>query len=64
MLFVGDDWAEDHHDIEIVDDAGQVLARKRFPEGLDGVTGLHAVPGAHDSACGHHMDAVGDDVVQ
>jgi hypothetical protein len=30
MLFIGDDWAEDHHDIEIVDDAGQVLARKRF----------------------------------
>ena len=23
MLFVGDDWAEDHHDIEIVDDDGQ-----------------------------------------
>jgi hypothetical protein len=36
MLFVGDDWAEDHHDIEIVDDAGQVLARNRFLEGLEG----------------------------
>lgn len=23
MLFVGDDWAEDHHDIEIVDEAGK-----------------------------------------
>ena len=22
MLFVGDDWAEDHHDVEIVDDTG------------------------------------------
>ena len=43
MLFVGDDWAEDHHDIEIADDTGQVLARKRFPEGLDGVTRLHAL---------------------
>ena len=20
MLFVGDDWAEDHHDVELVDD--------------------------------------------
>jgi transposase len=47
MLFVGDDWAEDHHDIEIVDDAGQVLVRKRFPEGLDGVTRLHALIGEH-----------------
>jgi hypothetical protein len=35
MLFVGDDWAEDHHNVEIVDDSGQVLARRRLPEGLD-----------------------------
>ena len=42
-VVVGDDWAEDHHDIEIADDTGQVLARKRFPEGLDGVTRLHAL---------------------
>lgn len=32
MLFVGDDWAEDHHNIEIVDDQGKILARKRVPE--------------------------------
>jgi transposase len=43
MLFVGDDWAEDHHDIEIVDEAGKVLARRRLPEGLVGVTRLHAL---------------------
>ena len=36
MLFVGDDWAEDHHDVELVDEDGTVLARKRFPEGLAG----------------------------
>ena len=23
MLFVGDDWAEDHHDVEIVDGTGK-----------------------------------------
>ena len=34
MLFVGDDWAEGHHDIEIVDDDGKRLARRRLPEGL------------------------------
>ena len=34
MLFVGDDWAEGHHDIEIVDDGGKVLVRRRLPEGL------------------------------
>ena len=35
MLFVGDDWAEDHHDIEVVDEQGRRLARPRLPEGLD-----------------------------
>jgi transposase len=43
MLFVGDDWAEDHHDVEIVDEAGKLLARRRLPEGLEGVTRLHAL---------------------
>jgi transposase len=43
MLFVGDDWAEDHHDIEIVDDDGKVLIRRRLPEGLEGVTRLHSL---------------------
>jgi transposase len=42
-LFVGDDWAEDHHDVEIVDEQGRRLARKRLPEGLDGITRLHAL---------------------
>lgn len=43
MLFVGDDWAEDHHDLEIVDEHGRRLARRRLPEGLDGVTRLHVL---------------------
>ncbi|MET8312431.1 IS110 family transposase [Micromonospora sp. NPDC005173] len=43
MLFVGDDWAEDHHDIEIVNEQGRRLARRRLSEGLDGVTRLHAL---------------------
>jgi hypothetical protein len=30
MLFVGDDWAEDHHDVEIVDAIGKVLCRRRL----------------------------------
>jgi hypothetical protein len=47
VLFVGDDWAEDHHDVEIVDDAGRRLAARRFPEGLFGLTGLHALIGEH-----------------
>ena len=43
MLFVGDDWAEDHHDIEIEDESGRRLARKRLAEGLAGMSQLHAL---------------------
>ena len=44
-LFVGDDWAEDHHDVEVMDEAGKVLARKRLPEGVAGIAQLHALVG-------------------
>jgi transposase len=44
-LFVGDDWAEDHHDVELMDEAGRVLARRRLPEGVAGMTRLHALVG-------------------
>jgi len=44
-LFVGDDWAEDHHDVEVMDEAGRVLARKRLPEGAAGMAQLHGLVG-------------------
>jgi Transposase/Transposase IS116/IS110/IS902 family len=44
-LFVGDDWAEDHHDVELMDTAGRVLARKRLPEGVAGMARLHELIG-------------------
>src|SRR5215216_7166485 len=47
VLFVGDDWAESHHDIEIEDEAGRVLARRRLPEGLAGITTLHELVAEH-----------------
>ncbi len=43
MLFVGDDWAEDHHDVEVVDETGRRLVRARLPEGLEGMSRLHAL---------------------
>ena len=46
-LFVGDDWAEDHHDVELMDAAGRVLARKRLPEGVAGMARLHELTGQH-----------------
>jgi hypothetical protein len=45
VLFVGDDWAEDHHDIELQDEAGRVLGRAKVPEGIAGIARLHAMIG-------------------
>ena len=47
MIFVGVDWAEAHHDICILDEAGEVLARKRIPDTLPGVRTLHELLGEH-----------------
>jgi hypothetical protein len=30
LLFVGDDWAEDHHDVEIQDETGRKLGARRW----------------------------------
>jgi transposase len=45
MLFVGDDWAEDHHDVEVQDATGKRLRRARLPEGVVGIGKLHALIG-------------------
>jgi transposase len=45
VLVAGDDWAEDHHDVELQDEQGRVLARARLPEGIAGITRLHALIG-------------------
>ena len=36
MIFIGDEWAEEHHDIYVMDEAGTRLASRR-PEGLTGI---------------------------
>jgi transposase len=41
MIFVGDDWAEDHHDVHVMDEAGKRLAWRRLPEGLEGIRRFH-----------------------
>jgi transposase len=56
LLFVGDDWAEDHHDVEVMDASGRRLAKARLPEGMAGMTRLHAMIG---QALGQ---VLGDDV--
>jgi transposase len=47
MIFVGDDWAEDHHDVCLIDEAGKRLASRRLPEGLAGFGQLHALIAEH-----------------
>src|SRR4051812_34888363 len=47
MLFVGDDWAEDHHDVEVQDETGRRLARARLPEGIVGLSTLHELITEH-----------------
>jgi hypothetical protein len=44
-LFVGDDWAQDHHDVEVMNEAGTVLAGRRLPEGVSGIGQLHELVG-------------------
>jgi len=50
LLFIGDDWAEDHHDLEIEDETGRRLAKARLPEGLEGISRLHALVAEHAPA--------------
>jgi transposase len=47
MLFVGDDWAEDHHDVYLMNDTGDRLASRRLPEGLAGIGRLHELIAEH-----------------
>jgi transposase len=44
-LFAGDDWAQDHHDIEVMDEAGKVVAKRRLAEGAAGMSQLHELIG-------------------
>jgi transposase len=54
LLFIGDDWAEDHHDVELMDASGRRLSKARLPEGMAGMTRLHAMIG---QALGDDIDA-------
>lgn len=42
MIFVGVDWSEDHHDVDVRDESGAGLARLRVAHGVEGIAQLHA----------------------
>jgi hypothetical protein len=63
-LFAGDDWAQDHHDVEVMDEAGKVLARRRLPEGAAGIAQLHGLLGGllgEDAEDGEVLVGIGTD---
>jgi transposase len=47
LLLVGDDWSEEHHDVEVQDASGRVLSKAKLPEGTAGIARLHAMIGRH-----------------
>lgn len=63
LLFLGDDWSEEHHDVQLQDATGRVLARAKLPEGMAGMTRLHAMIGDHIGAGDNGGGGEGGDVV-
>ena len=43
QVFVGLDWAEDHHDVFVEDDTGRRLGAGRLPEGVEGIARFHEI---------------------
>ena len=50
LLFVGDDWAEEHHDVELQDETGRRLGKAKLADGIAGIARLHAMVGEHVDA--------------
>ena len=47
MIFVGNDWAEDHHDVYLMDEAGGRLDRGGYPRGGPVSGGFHELVASH-----------------
>lgn len=47
MVFLGVDWAEEHHDVCLLDEQGKVLGRARVANSLEGVSRIHALIADH-----------------
>jgi hypothetical protein len=45
-VFVGHDWAEDHHDVHVEDEQGRRLVKARLVEGVEGVARFHELVAA------------------
>jgi transposase len=47
VIYVGIDWSERHHDVCVIEEAGQVLTKGRVRDGVEGLTRIHELLGAH-----------------
>ena len=63
MLLIGDDWAEDHHDVEVQDETGRKLTAARLPEGVEGIAKLHELLAKHGGNVKNAAKAAGINTV-
>ncbi|MGH9205935.1 MAG: IS110 family transposase [Acidimicrobiales bacterium] len=49
MIYLGLDWAEDHHDIAVMAETGEVLTELRVDDTAAGVEAIHAAVAQHQS---------------
>ncbi len=47
MIYVGIDWSEHHHDVCVIDEAGQMLGKAKVPDTVEGLTQIHELIGTH-----------------
>jgi transposase len=47
VLFMGVDWAEDHHDVCVMAEDGMVLAKRRVPDSVAGIGEIHGLVAEH-----------------
>jgi hypothetical protein len=60
LFFLGNDWAEEHHDAELQDESGKVLVGAKLPEGIAGIAQLHAMIGDVSESGGTRRHGRGD----
>jgi hypothetical protein len=47
MIYLGIDWAEDHHDLCLLNEDGERLASARVPDGVRGLRSIHELVAPH-----------------
>src|SRR5258708_19535784 len=50
VIFLGVDWAEEHHDVCLLDEQGKLLGKARVANSLEGVSRIHALVAHHPAA--------------